>query len=135
MEPGALALGAPWNPLLRLTVRGQRTLPGRPVIVEGFRLLPHLVAPLVESAPRRAVWLLPTPGFRLAAFRSRGALWDIAGRTGDPPRALAKLLERDALFTDRVAAEAEALGLQRVRVDSSLGEDDLARRVGDLLGL
>ena len=30
------------------------------VVVEGFRLLPHLVKPLL-SVPRRAVWLLPTP--------------------------------------------------------------------------
>jgi hypothetical protein len=29
MEPGAVALDGPWNPLLRLTVRGQRTLPGQ----------------------------------------------------------------------------------------------------------
>ena len=29
MEPGALVLHAPWNPLLRLTVRWQRTLPKR----------------------------------------------------------------------------------------------------------
>jgi hypothetical protein len=35
------------------------------VIVEGFRLLPHLVKPLL-SAPSHAVWLLPSPEFREA---------------------------------------------------------------------
>src|SRR5947209_17078709 len=40
------------------------------VIAEGFRLLPHLVKPLAE--PGHAVWLLPTPEFRQAAFDSRG---------------------------------------------------------------
>jgi len=45
----------------------------RSVIVEGFRLLPHLVKPLL-AAPRTAVWLLPTPEFRLAALEQRGSL-------------------------------------------------------------
>jgi hypothetical protein len=46
-------------------------LPGLPaepgVIVEGFRLLPPLVKPLL-AVPDHAVWLLPTPGF--AGLRS-----------------------------------------------------------------
>lgn len=39
--------------------------------IEGFRLLPTLVKPLL-SDPRRAVWLLPTPTFRQAAVENRG---------------------------------------------------------------
>ncbi|SDY63406.1 hypothetical protein SAMN05661080_04104 [Modestobacter sp. DSM 44400] len=38
-----------------------------PVIAEGFRLLPQLVRPHLSDR-RHAVWLLPTPGFRRAAF-------------------------------------------------------------------
>jgi 2-phosphoglycerate kinase len=41
------------------------------IIVEGFRLLPHLVKPLL-SVPAHAVWLLPTPEFRRAVVDSRG---------------------------------------------------------------
>jgi hypothetical protein len=41
------------------------------VIAEGFRLLPRLVKPLLAE-PDHAIWLLPTPGFRRAAFASRG---------------------------------------------------------------
>ena len=37
------------------------------VIVEGFRLLPHLVKPML-SALNHAVWLLPSPEFREAAI-------------------------------------------------------------------
>lgn len=55
------------------------------VVVEGFRLLPDLVAPQLGPSDA-AVWLLPTPGFRRAAFTGRGSLWTIAGRTSDPPR-------------------------------------------------
>jgi len=42
------------------------------VIAEGFRLLPHLVKPLLAE-PGHAIWLLPTPEFRRAAFDSRGS--------------------------------------------------------------
>ena len=61
----------------------------RGVIVEGFRLLPRLVEPLLAER-RRAVWLLPPPEFRRSAFTSRGSSWDIAHRTNDPARALGK---------------------------------------------
>ncbi len=79
--------------------------------------------------------MLPTRGFRRAAFESRGTLWDIAGKTSDPPRALDNLLERDALFTDRLRTETEALGLHHIPVTAALSEDDLVRQVGDLFGL
>ncbi|MGH3395475.1 MAG: hypothetical protein ACRDPO_12385, partial [Streptosporangiaceae bacterium] len=40
---------------------------GPGVIAEGFRLLPHLVQPLLAE-PSRAVWLVPRPEFRRAAL-------------------------------------------------------------------
>lgn len=104
----------------------------RTVLVEGFRLLPRLVAPLL-SAPRQAVWLLPTPVFRRAAFTARGGLWDVAGRTGDPPRALANLLARDALSTEVLRAETAALGLPVQDVDGSLDADGSLRRLAPAL--
>jgi 2-phosphoglycerate kinase len=104
------------------------------VVVEGFRLLPELVAPLLPDR-RRAVWLLPTPEFRRAAFESRGGLWQIAGRTGDPERALRNLLDRDRMFTERLEASATALGLTVVPVDPTMTEKDLVTRVVDAFGL
>ncbi|MEV4622381.1 hypothetical protein AB0J74_27155 [Asanoa sp. NPDC049573] len=71
----------------------------RGVVPESFRLLPELLAPLLADT-RHSVWLIPTPEFRWAALESRGGLWQIAGRTSDPDRALANLLERDRLFTE-----------------------------------
>ncbi|WP_433251000.1 hypothetical protein [Actinomadura nitritigenes] len=105
-----------------------------PVIVEGFRLLPHLVKPLL-AAPGRAVWLLPTPGFRRAALDSRGSTWSIAGRTGDPERALRNLLERDRMFTGRLREETRALGLCGIEVDVAMTEDELERGVTAAFGL
>jgi hypothetical protein len=105
-----------------------------PVVAEGFRLLPALVAPLLADRTR-AVWLLPTPDFRRAALESRGELWKIAGRTSDPDRALNNLLTRDAMFTERLVAEVASLGLQAIQVDGSLSEDDLVAAVAARLTL
>lgn len=104
------------------------------VVVEGFRLLPHLVRPHLAS-PDHAVWLLPTPEFRRAALESRGTLWDIPNRTSDPGRAQHNLLERDRMFTDRLRAETEALGLPTVELDTGTTEDDLVDQVARLFGL
>jgi hypothetical protein len=110
-------------------------LPAEPgVIAEGFRLLPRLVRPLL-ARPAHAVWLLPTPGFRRAAFASRGSLWSIAGKTSDPERALSSLLERDRMFTEHLAAETKRLGLPAVEIDVTMTENDLAQRVTELFGL
>ena len=102
--------------------------PDRPgVVAEGFRLLPGLVRPLLAQ-PGHAVWLLPTPRFRHAALRSRGTLWQIAGKTTEPDRALANMLERDRMFTERLRAEAVDLGLPALEIDITLTEDDLEDR-------
>lgn len=113
-----------------LIVEDLLRLPPEPcVVVEGFRLLPHLVRPLLD-APQHAVWLIPTPDFRQAAIRSRsvpgeGFVW----RTSDPVRAGRNLAERDRMFTARVEEEAERLRLRTIEVDTVTTEDDLAERV------
>jgi 2-phosphoglycerate kinase len=118
-----------------LIVEDLLRLPAEPgVIAEGFRLLPRLVQPLL-TAPHRAVWLLPTPGFRRAAFASRGSLWEIARKTSDPEQALQNLLERDRMFTDRLHQEARRLDLPVIEISTAMTEDGLARRVTEVLGL
>ena len=118
-----------------LIVEDLLRLPERPgVIAEGFRLLPRLVQPLL-AGPGQAVWLCPTPGFRRAAFASRGSLQEIAGKTSDPERALQNLLERDRMFTERLREEAAGLGLRVIEVDVTTTEDDLAGQVTQALGL
>jgi hypothetical protein len=104
------------------------------VIAEGFRLLPGFVRPLLAE-PGHAVWLLPTPGFRRAAFESRGSLRQIAGRTSDPDRALSNLLERDRMFTGRLREEAGQLTLPVIEVDTAMTEDGLVERVAEGFGL
>jgi 2-phosphoglycerate kinase len=118
-----------------LIVEDLLRLPAQPgVVVEGFRLLPRLVKPLLAE-PGHAVWLLPTPDFRLAAFGSRGSLWHIARHTSNPERALHNMLERDRMFTQRLAEEAARLDLPVIEVDAAMTEDDLTARVTEAFGL
>ncbi len=73
---------------------------------EGFRLLPRLVAPLIDD-PRRAVWLVGTPTMRRAVFAERASQQQFWRRTSDPAAGLEHLLERDALFAEAVVQGAE----------------------------
>jgi 2-phosphoglycerate kinase len=112
-------------------------LPKEPdVIVDGFRLLPRLVKPLL-AVLTHAVWLLPTPEFRRAVFDSPGgaAQSGFIARTSDPERALRNLLERDAMFTHRLYEEARRLGLDTIEVDPTMSVDELAGRVAEAFGL
>ncbi|MFC8231994.1 hypothetical protein [Streptomyces sp. NPDC057284] len=113
-----------------LIVEDLLRLPREPcVIVEGFRLLPHLVKPLL-AVPGHAVWLLPTPEFRQAAIRGRetpgeGFTW----KTSAPERADRNLAERDRMFTNRIHEETSRLEVRTVEVDTTMTEEDLAKQV------
>lgn len=104
------------------------------VIVEGFRLLPRCVAPLLTER-HRAVWLLPTPELRDEASRRRRSGWEFLERTSDPDRARRNLLERDRLFTEQVRREAGRLHLRTMDVDGTEPLDVLAHRVAGALRL
>ena len=104
------------------------------VIAEGFRLLPHLVKPLLDD-PSHSVWLIPTPKFRLAAFKSRGTTWSIPNKTSNPKRALSNLLERDRLFSERLEGMVETIGLAAIKVDGRLTEDALETCIASKFGL
>ena len=118
----------------------------RGVIVEGFRLLPHLVKPLlsplaadatsVNNQVSRAVWLLPTPDFRRAVLERRGgSTWGFLAKTSNPERALRNLLERDRMFTDILRDETTRLQLPAIEVDTNTTEDNLTQRVSHLFAL
>ncbi len=119
-----------------LIVEDLLRLPTAPaVIVEGFRLLPHLVQPLLAE-PTDAVWLLPTPEFRRAASEHRGSShWDFLDATRDAARARRNLLERDRMFTEWLRDETARLNLPAIEVDTTMTEGDLTARVTESLGL
>lgn len=119
-----------------LIIEDLLSLPREPaVIMEGFRLLPRLVKPLL-SEPAHAVWLLPTPAFRQAVVESRGgSAWGFLAKTSDPERALRNLLERDRMFTEILREETARLELSAIEVDATMTEDELAKRVTEVFGL
>ncbi|MEZ0226723.1 MAG: hypothetical protein ACAH83_19355 [Alphaproteobacteria bacterium] len=112
-------------------------LPKEPaVIAEGFRLLPRFVHPLLAASFSRAVWLLPTPGFSQAAFKSRAdRALEFLAKTSDPEKARSNLLERGRLFTERCREETKRLNLPAIEVDTTMSEDCLTGRVAEALGL
>jgi hypothetical protein len=101
---------------------------GSPVLAEGFRLLPHLVMPLLDNR-NQAIWLLPTLEFRRAALASRGSTWDIPNKTSDPERARVNLVERDRRFTERLAEETTRLRCPTLHLDAGTSEDDTLNQV------
>jgi cytidylate kinase len=105
------------------------------VIVEGFRLLPRLVKPLL-SVSDYAVWLLPSPEFRLATIERRGGpASGFLSKTTHPERALENLLERDRMFTDRLENEVADLQLRAIHVNTGVSEEDSADLVAKIFGL
>ena len=91
-----------------------------------------------RDAPGQAVWLLPTPEFRRAAFESRrpyGPPWTFVNETSNPDKALTNLLERDRMFTDELRDEARRLALRVIEIDLGTTEDDAVDLVTSALAL
>lgn len=112
--------------------------PGLGIVVEGFRLLPSLVAPLLADR-NRAVWLLPTPDFRAFAIDDRAKTQTgppgFVHRTRDPERAGRNIAERDRYFVERLRIETRELGLHAITVDAASGENESVDRVAEHFGL
>ena len=119
-----------------LIVEDLLRLPSQPgVVVEGFRLLPRLVKPLL-CVNAQSVWLLPTADFRQKVIEGREDSGSgFLARTTDPERALRNLLERDQLFTNILRRETAGLKLPAIEVDATMTEDALAKRVTEMFGL
>lgn len=96
----------------------------RKIMVDGFRLLPRLVRPLIESG-HQAIWLISTPAFRLNAFTRRGTLWNIPNKTTQSEKALENHLARESIFAERLKKEAEIEGVTTLLVDGRRTEDEL----------
>jgi hypothetical protein len=102
-----------------------RAMPARPMIlVEGPRLFPKLVAPLLTD-PHQAVWLMPTEDF---ARRSIAARDKPHGRfaSSDPERFRHNFLRRDTLLAEYIRREATRLGLPLIEVDGSRSAEEMA---------
>jgi hypothetical protein len=121
-EPGEMFRTFPWfqGEGFDLLIQDLHSLPTDTItVVEGFRLLPHLVAPLLSQRTHGA-WLIPTPDFRRAAFAARDRSEAFWWRTSAPQCALENLLARDELFCDSIVADARRNGLTTIAVDGEV---------------
>jgi len=118
-----------------LILRDLRSYPASTrVLVEGLRLLPRLVAPLLHHR-HHGLWLLPTADFRALAFEQRGTIWEIPNRTTNPATALQNLLARDHMFTQRLGQEVEDLDLPFLAVDGRHSPDETVDLVACMMQL
>ena len=96
----------------------------RPLIVEGFGLLPDLVRPLIDD-PRQALWLMPTEAFKRGSWLRRGKP-SFRDQLSDPERGAANLWTRDALIADEIDRQLGVLQLKRIVNDGSRHAEQLA---------
>jgi hypothetical protein len=97
---------------------------GRPVLAEGWDLLPDLVAPHLDD-PRRAVWLAPSEAFKRLSWERRGKpAWK--NQVSDFARAIDNAFGRDVLLGEEIVRQAAARGFEVWTIDGTRDEAELA---------
>ena len=98
-----------------------------PVLAEGPRLFPKLVAPILTSL-NQAIWLIPTADFARASQERR----DKPGgrfQSSDPERLRENFLGRERLLAEYIAAEVARFGLPFIEVDGQRTAEQVAEEV------
>jgi hypothetical protein len=101
------------------------------VVAEGTPLLPWLVAGRV-AGPDRAVWLVPSPEFQRARLVERPRVE--FEQTSDPDRALENRIAREIAVGALIERDARERGFRVIRVDGSLGVEEVAGLVEEAFG-
>jgi hypothetical protein len=105
-----------------------RLMPRKPpVLAEGPRLFPKLVAPVLTSL-NQAIWLIPTADF---ARSSQGRRDKPTGRfeSSDPERLRENFLARERLLAEYIESEVTRLGLLFIEVDGRRTVEEIADEV------
>ena len=95
----------------------------KPIIVEGFGLLPELVHPLL-SDPHQAVWLIPTATFKWESMKRRNKP-SFASSLSDPEKARMNLFARDLMLADYYRQQVSVYGYTLYEVDGSRTPDEM----------
>lgn len=103
----------------------KRLVNDQAIVVDGWHLLPHLIAES-DLSGATPVWI--DVGHDVLEKRER-AVWDFYARSNDPDRMFANFLARSTRWNDRMASEARELGFVVVSQDGSKSVEDLAKEV------
>ena len=95
----------------------------RPIIIEGFGLLPSLIAPLLSST-KQALCLVPSQKFKMESFDRRGKP-SFKDQVSDPEKGWHNLFTRDMLIVKHYRKEAQIYNLSLVEVDLQNKEEML----------
>ena len=113
-----------WSERFTLAVEDLLQMPASPhIVAEGPGFFPERLMPYL-SEPNQAVWLVPSPAFKIASVLRRdkpGSRWE----TTDPERAQRNLIERDLLMSRYVRETARELGLTVLEIDGSRGLEQI----------
>jgi 2-phosphoglycerate kinase len=96
---------------------------GAPAIIEGWALLPELVA---ESFPEAAAWLSVPPPVFLERARADHAFY---AEADDPETLLARFCERSTRFSSLLRASAQRLGLPFLELRGTEFPEEIAEKL------
>lgn len=95
----------------------------KPIIVEGFGLLPELVHPVLSSR-HQAIWLVPTEKFKWESMERRGKP-SFASSLSDPEKAKMNLFARDMMLADYYRKQVPSYGYTLHEVDGSRSAEQM----------
>lgn len=98
-----------------------------PILVEGPRLFPNLVLPVLFH-PQQALWLLPTEEFARASQQRRDKPVQRHG-SGDPETFRQNFLERERLLREYICDEVKRRDLPWIEIDGSRTPEMIADAV------
>ena len=107
-----------------LVIKDLLALPNdKPIITEGFGLLPELVHPILCSR-YQAVWLVPTEAFKWESMARRGKP-SFAKLTSDPEKAKMNLFTRDMMLADYYRKQVLSYGYTLHEIDGSHSAEEM----------
>lgn len=95
----------------------------KPIIVEGFGLLPELVHPML-SDHHQAIWFIPTEKFKWESMERRGKP-SFAAKTSDSEKARNNLFKRDMLLADIYREQVPKYGYVLYEVNGSRSVEEM----------
>jgi hypothetical protein len=98
-----------------------------PVLVEGPRLFPKLIVPVLASL-NHAIWLIPTAEF-IQASQQRRNKHNFGFGSSNPERFRENFLARERLLADYIGSEVARLELPFIEVDGKRTVEEIADAV------